>query len=250
MPRQHSCRFAASATVGVRERAVWRPEPAAFRGARHPAGAGEPPVAARVIDLHPGRCIARYGGRCAAAQFSGHDGAVIADILVQSVGLAAYLVRPSRSAGLPPLVGAPDPPAGARHSLHASGARSRCRFVLDPAPRAELAGRRRRGGRLGALGLATRAGLASLALPLAMAAAALVALLLVSIIGLTPGDWRELGSGAGRRATRVARASGRGGAATAAFGQLLIRRWREARLARREALRPPPPWTAPVARPL
>src|SRR5437016_2104812 len=95
------------------------------------------------------------------------------------------------------------------------------------------------------LALATRVGLGTLVLPLAMAAAALVALLLLSIIGLSPGDWRQLGSGAGRGATRFARASGRGTVATAVFAHRLIRRWRQARLARRDAVDAPPPWAAP-----
>ncbi len=179
--------------------------------------------------------------------FLGHDGALIADVLVQSVGLAAYLV-PTVTFGwaFRLLLGHPirRPLRGILFTLLALVLGAASCSILHPGLSLPAGA----GGAVGwvALGLATRAGLASLALPLAMAAAALVALLLVSIIGLTPGDWRELGSGAGRGATRFARASGRGTAATAAFGQLLIRRWREARMERRETARPPPPWTAPV----
>ncbi len=168
--------------------------------------------------------------------FLGHDGALVADLLVQSVGLAAYLVpavlfgwafrlmlaRPIRRPG-----------RGIVLLLLALVLGAAACSILRAGP-ALPAGA---GGVVGwaLLGLAERAGLAHFALPLAMAAAALVALLLVSIIGLSPGDWRDLGSGAGRGATRFARASGRGTAATAALGRRLFRRWRQARLARRAA---------------
>ena len=84
------------------------------------------------------------------------------------------------------------------------------------------------------LALVERAGLGSLELPLAMTAAALVGPLLLSVIGLSAGQWRLLGSGAGRGAGRLAVASGRG---SAALGGLLLRSWREARAARRAAER-------------
>src|SRR5437763_254087 len=79
------------------------------------------------------------------------------------------------------------------------------------------------------LRLITSAGLAPLALPVAMTAAALVALLLLSIIGLSPGDWRVIGGGAGRGAARLARASGYGTLAAAAFGGRMWKDWRAAR---------------------
>jgi S-DNA-T family DNA segregation ATPase FtsK/SpoIIIE len=179
--------------------------------------------------------------------FIGHDGALVADVLVQSVGLAGYLV-PTVMFGwaFRLLLAHPirRPVRGILLLLVALVLGAAACSILHPGLSLPAGA----GGAVGwvALSLATRAGLASLALPLAMAAAALVALLLVSIIDLTPGDWRELGSGAGRGATRFARASGRGTAATAAFGRHLIRRWWQARRARREAGRPPPPWTAPV----
>src|SRR5947207_2842315 len=67
------------------------------------------------------------------------------------------------------------------------------------------------------------------ALPVAMTAAALVALLLLSIIGLSPGDWRVIGGGAGRGAARLARVSGYGTLAAAAFGGRMWKDWRAAR---------------------
>src|SRR5216684_3319132 len=166
--------------------------------------------------------------------FLGHNGALIADVLVQSFGLAAYLV-PSVMFGwaFRLLLGHPvrRPVRGILLLLLALVLGAAACSILH----AGLSLPAGAGGAVGwvLLGLAKRAGLGTLALPLAMAAAALVALLLVSIIGLSPGDWRDLGSGAGRGATRFARASGRGTAATAAFGHRLVRRWHQARLARR-----------------
>src|SRR2546421_572930 len=49
---------------------------------------------------------------------------------------------------------------------------------------------------------------APIVLPVAMTEAARVAVLLLSIIGLSPGDWRVIGGGAGRGAARLARVSG------------------------------------------
>jgi DNA segregation ATPase FtsK/SpoIIIE, S-DNA-T family len=178
--------------------------------------------------------------------FLGREGALVADVLVQGVGLAAYLL-PVVLLGwaFRLLLGQPlrRPLRGIGWLLLALVLGAAACSILRPGLNLPAGA----GGAVGwvLLGLAQRAGLSTLALPLAMTAAALVALLLVSIIGLSPGDWRELGSGAGRGASRFARASGHGTAATAAFGQLLVRRWRQARLARREAARPPPPWTAP-----
>src|SRR5229473_44488 len=163
--------------------------------------------------------------------FLGHNGALIADVLVQSFGLAAYLV-PSVMFGwaFRLLLGHPvrRPARGILLLLLALVLGAASCSILH----AGLSLPAGAGGAVGwvVLGLAKRVGLGAIVLPLAMAAAALVALLLVSIIGLSPGDWRDLGSGAGRGATRFARASGRGTAATAAFGHRLVRRWRQARL--------------------
>ena len=176
------------------------------------------------------------------ANFVGRDGALVADILVQSLGFAAYLLpavlvgwalrlllqrplrRPRRRlAMLPPaLVLA----AFACAILHPSLA-----FPAGP------------GGAVGwlALDLVGRVGLGGMALPLAMTAAALVALLLLTIIGLSPGDWRDIGYLAGRRAGLMARLSGHGTAAAAGLAGRLFLAWRERRAARR---------VGPAARPL
>jgi S-DNA-T family DNA segregation ATPase FtsK/SpoIIIE len=165
----------------------------------------------------------------APVNYLGRDGALLADLLLQSVGLAAYLVpvallgwafrlmlqRPIRRPGrsvlmllLALLLG-----AGACAILHPA--------LALPAGA---------GGVIGwiVLGLVERTGLSGVALPLAMAEAALVGLLLLRVVGLSPGDWRDLGSGAGRNATRLARASGRFSAGAAALGRRLLRQWRDA----------------------
>jgi len=168
--------------------------------------------------------------------FLGRDGALVADLLIQSVGLAAYLVpavlfgwafrlmlqRPIRR-----------PLRGILLLLVALVLGAAACSILNP----DLALPAGAGGVVGwvLLTAAERAGLAAVALPLAMAAAALVALLLLSIIGLSPGDWRALGSGAGRRAARFARASGRGTVAATMLGQRAVRHWRDARRADRAA---------------
>src|SRR5437868_3001495 len=191
-----------------------------------------------------------------AGNYLGPQGAFVADVLIQSVGLAAYLLpavllgwafrlmlqRPIRRLlrRLAMLV-----------LMLVLGALA-C-SILNPSLFAAGPG-----GVIGKLFKNTveRVGFGDIAVPLAMAAAALVALLLLATIGLSPGDWREIGSGAGRHAGRLARASGRGTVAAASFGHRLFQDWREARRAFREAdpdfaERPPPrraefpPRTAP-----
>ncbi len=117
--------------------------------------------------------------------FLGPEGALVADVLVQSVGLAAYLVptvmfgwafrlmleRPIRR-----------PLRGIGFLLLALVLGAASCSILHPGLSLPAGA----GGTVGwvLLSVAQRAGFAALALPLAMAAAALVALLLVSIIGL------------------------------------------------------------------
>ena len=56
----------------------------------------------------------------------------------------------------------------------------------------------------GCSGCWSRAGLGTAALPISMAAAAVAGLLLLATMGLSLRDWREIGEGAGRGATRLA----------------------------------------------
>jgi S-DNA-T family DNA segregation ATPase FtsK/SpoIIIE len=163
--------------------------------------------------------------------FLGRDGALLADILVQGIGLAAYLIplvmlgwsfrlllqrpldRMTRRLGWLVLA-----------LLLGAFACSVLQIVALPFPAGA-------GGATGWVLLHALAaiGLAPLSLPLAMAAAALVALLLLTIMGLSWGDWRDIGSGAGRGAARLAVASGHGTVAAVGLSRRLILRWRENR---------------------
>jgi DNA segregation ATPase FtsK/SpoIIIE, S-DNA-T family len=176
--------------------------------------------------------------------FLGLHGAIVADLLRQVFGIAAFLVpavllgwsfrlllnRPLRRLAVKVAL---LPPALLLASLALS--------VLDsgaPPPRVS-----------GALGwglfrLLSRAGLASVALPIAMVAAALVGLLLLLITGLSLRDWRELGEGAGRGAGRLAMISGRSTIAAAGFSRRQFRRWRDGRRAAA------PPGAPPIRRPI
>jgi S-DNA-T family DNA segregation ATPase FtsK/SpoIIIE len=173
--------------------------------------------------------------------FLGRDGALVADVLVQGLGLAAFLIplillgwafrlllqRPLRRMPRRLLMVVPALVLGAFACsvLHAT---------LIPLPAGG-------GGALGweLLRALQGLGIGSLALPLAMGGAALVALLLLSIMGLSWGDWRDVGSGAGRSATRLALVSGQGAVigavAAVGFGQRVMQRWRASRQARAPA---------------
>jgi S-DNA-T family DNA segregation ATPase FtsK/SpoIIIE len=171
-----------------------------------------------------------------AANFLGRDGALAADLLVQGLGLAAFLLplillgwafrlllqRPldrmlRRLLMVPPAL------------LLGAFAGTMLRVAPIPLP----------AGSGGALGwglsqLVQATGFGALELPLAIAAAVLMAMLLLSIMGLSWGDWRDVGSGAGRNATRLAVVSGQGAvigaAAAVGFSQRVVERWRAARL--------------------
>ena len=164
----------------------------------------------------------------APSNFLGHQGAVLADLLWQSLGLAAFVIplllltwafrllldRPLRAVwmrlGLLPFVlilgalalsvvdlGALSPPAGPGGAVG---------WALQR--------------------LLVRAGLGTAGLPISMAAASLAGLLLMATMGLSLRDWREIGEGAGRGASRLADISGRGSyPARSALGRVL-RRWR------------------------
>jgi DNA segregation ATPase FtsK/SpoIIIE, S-DNA-T family len=166
--------------------------------------------------------------------FLGHNGAVMADLLWQGLGLACFLIpilllawsfrlmlhRPVRSAwtrlALLPAVltlgavalsildlGALSPPAGPGGAIG---------WVMER--------------------LLVRSGLGTAALPISMAAATVAGLLLLATMGLSLRDWRAIGAGAGRGAIRLAELSGSG---SAEAGSLFGRVWgrsRKSRLAR------------------
>lgn len=161
--------------------------------------------------------------------FLGRDGAVLADILWQSLGFACFIIpilllswsfrlllnRPFRSillrlALLPFIL--------VLGALALS--------VVDLGSLAPSAGP---GGAIG-WGLQRallRAGLGVAALPISMSAAALAGLLLLSTLGFSLREWREIGAGAGRGATRLAAFSGHGPAVTTSLLRRVFGCWRE-----------------------
>ena len=172
--------------------------------------------------------------------YLGYDGAVIADLLMQSVGFAGYLA-PAVLLGWAFRLMLRRPVHRFARRLAMMGAALilgalACSVLQIPGGPPAGAG-----GAVGwaLLRLITSVGLAPVALPVAMAAAALVALLLLSIIGLSPGDWRVIGGGAGRGAARLARASGHGTLAAAALGGRMWKDWRTARRALEERPKTP-----------
>jgi DNA segregation ATPase FtsK/SpoIIIE, S-DNA-T family len=185
--------------------------------------------------------------------FLGHDGALFADLLWQSLGLASFLIpilllawsfrlllnHPVRST-LPRFALLP--------VILALGALALS--VLDLGALSPPAGP---GGAIGwaLLRLLTRSGLAGAALPISMTAAALVGLLLLAAMGLSLRDWREIGGGAGRGASRLAAVSGRGPSAATWILGMALGGWRKRRLARAAgidvaSIAPEPPRSAVV----
>ena len=142
--------------------------------------------------------------------FLGHDGAVLADLLWQSLGLACFLIpilllawsfrlmlhRPLRSTW---------PRLALLPAVLTLGAVALS--ILDLGALSPPAGP---GGAIGWVmqRLLVRSGLGTAALPISMAAAAVAGLLLLATMGLSLRDWRAIGAGAGRGATRLAVLSG------------------------------------------
>ncbi|HZK90933.1 MAG TPA: DNA translocase FtsK 4TM domain-containing protein [Stellaceae bacterium] len=214
-----------------------------------------------LLTYHPADPSLDTAGNAPAGNFLGHDGAIAADLLVQGLGMAAFLLplillgwafrlllqRTLRRMPRRILMIVPALVLGAFACA-----------VLRAAPLPMPAGV---GGAVGwgLLRAVQALGLGAFALPLAMAAAALVALMLLSIMGLSWVDWRDIGSVAGRRATRLALVSGQGAvvgaAAAAGLGRRLFHHWRVARRAGSSApaavraLGParPLPWTRVTA---
>jgi len=137
--------------------------------------------------------------------FLGHDGAVLADLLWQSFGLACFLIpilllawafrlmlhRPLRSTW---------PRLALLPAVLMLGAVSLS--ILDLGALSPPAGP---GGAIGwgLQRLLARSGLGTAALPISMAAAAVSGLLMLATMGLSLRDWREIGAGAGRGAARL-----------------------------------------------
>jgi S-DNA-T family DNA segregation ATPase FtsK/SpoIIIE len=170
----------------------------------------------------------------APRNFLGQDGAVLADLLWQSLGLACFLIpilllawsfrlmlhRPVRSAwarlALLPAVltlgavalsvldlGALSPPAGPGGAVG---------WVMER--------------------FLVRSGLGTATLPISMAAAAVAGLLLLATMGLSLRDWRAIGAGSGRGAIRLAELSGSSSAGANSLLGRMWRGWQKSRLAR------------------
>ncbi|MGH7047900.1 MAG: DNA translocase FtsK [Stellaceae bacterium] len=207
-------------------------------------------VGAALVSYHPTDPSLDTAIDTVARNFLGRDGAVLADLLRQSLGLAAFVIplvlfgwslrlvldRPLprlwRKLGLVPAA-----------LILAALALS----VLDHG----VAGAAIDHG--GAVGwglhrLLTLGGLGAVALPIAMLAAAGVGLLLLMILGLSWPEWRDLGAGAGGGAGRMAMLSGRGTITAAGFGARLFGRWWRARFAMRGDAASAPPLAAASAR--
>ena len=163
----------------------------------------------------------------------GRDGAVLADLLWQSLGLASFLIpllllawafrlllnRPLRTIW---------PRLALLPIILALGA-----FALSVLDLGTLSVPAGPGGAVGwgLQRLIAHSGLRAAALPISMVAAALVGLLLLANLGLSLRDWREIGEGAERGTNRLAAFSGRGSVATGWIFRRLLGGWRKSRLA-------------------
>ncbi len=159
--------------------------------------------------------------------YLGQDGAVVADLLRQSLGLAAFVI-PLVLAGwsLRLLLDRPLQSLALKLGL-LPAVLVLAALALSVLDHGSDSGGASYGGALGweMQRLLVLAGLGPLTLPLSMAAAAVLGLLLLMILGLSWRDWRELGSGAGRGAGRLAVLSGRGTATAAGFGGRALWCW-------------------------
>ena len=166
--------------------------------------------------------------------FLGRDGAVLADLLWQSLGLACFLI--------PILLLA----WSFRLMLHRSPRSAWTRLALLPAVLTlgatalsilDLGALSAPAGPGGAIGwvmerILIRSGLGTAALPISMAAAAVAGLLLLATMGLSLRDWRAIGAGAGRGAIRLAELSGSSSAEAGSLFGWVWRRSQKSRSAR------------------
>jgi S-DNA-T family DNA segregation ATPase FtsK/SpoIIIE len=165
--------------------------------------------------------------------FLGHDGAVLADLLWQSLGFAGFFI-PILLLGW-----------SFRLILHRPFRSSWPRLALLPAVLTlgavalsilDLGALSPPAGPGGAIGwaverLLVRSGLGTAALPISMAAAAIAGLLMLATMGLSLRDWREIGASAGRGAVRFAELSGSNPGGTGLRFSRVWRYWPKSRLA-------------------
>jgi S-DNA-T family DNA segregation ATPase FtsK/SpoIIIE len=168
----------------------------------------------------------------APRNFLGHSGALVADILWQSLGFAAFLIplvllgwcfrlllnRPLKSIWLK---------AALLPAVLTLGA-----FALSVLDLGTLSREAKFGGAVGwgLQRLLMGAYPSTAALTVSVVAAAIVGLLLLLIMGLSWRDWREIGDGAGRNMSRIGAFSGRRTIAAAGIANRLVRYWRWRRL--------------------
>jgi S-DNA-T family DNA segregation ATPase FtsK/SpoIIIE len=163
--------------------------------------------------------------------FLGYSGAVLADLLRQSFGFAAFLIplvllgwcfrlllnRPLVSlllkVALLPVV-------------LVLGA-----FALSVLDLGTLPWEAKLGGAIGwsLQGLLVRVSLSPAALPISVVAGGIVGPLLLFIMGLSLRDWCDIGEGAGRNMSRIGAFSGRGTIAAVGAADRLFRYWRDRR---------------------
>jgi S-DNA-T family DNA segregation ATPase FtsK/SpoIIIE len=164
----------------------------------------------------------------APRNFLGYSGAVLADLLRQSFGFAAFLIpvvllgwcfrlllnRPLVSLWLK---------VALLPAILVLGA-----FALSVLDLGTLPTEVRFGGAVGwsLQRLLIRASLSAVVLPISVVAAGVVGLLLLLLMGLSWRDWREIGEGAGRNMSWIGSFSGRHTIAAAAVGDRLVRYWR------------------------
>src|SRR6516225_5178929 len=163
--------------------------------------------------------------------FLGYSGAVLADLLRQSLGFAAFLIpmvllgwcfrlllnRPLISLRLK---------VALLPVVLVLGA-----FALSVLDLGTLSQEAKFGGAVGwgLQGLLMRASLSAAALPISVVAAGIVGLLMLLIMGLSWRDWRDIGEGAGRNMSRIGAFSGRRTIATVGVADRLVRYWRDGR---------------------
>ena len=160
--------------------------------------------------------------------FLGYSGAVLADLLRQSLGFAAFLI-PIVLLGWcfrlllnRPLVSLRLKVALLPVILVLAA------FALSVLDLRTLSPEAKFGGAVGwgLQRLLIRASLSTLALPVSVVAAGIVGLLLLLIMGLSWRDWRAIGEGAGRNISRIGAFSGRRTISTGGIADRLVRYWR------------------------
>jgi len=164
--------------------------------------------------------------------FLGYSGAVLADLLRQSLGWAAFLI-PVVLLGWCFRLLLNRPLVSIRLKLAllpvilVLGA-----FALSVLDLATLSPEPKFGGAVGwgLQRLLAHASLSALALPISVVTAGIVGLLLVLVMGLSWQDWRDLGQGAGRNMSRIGSFSSRRTLSAAGITGRRVRYWRGGRV--------------------